>query len=248
MRDPRTDPRGSPEALERALAEIKISVDDHQRSTAEKAIGNAVYGFWYYENGATSAPRAGQLKERAKRLNDALGATIDTLSPDDEYLMSALFRLSQFSGRRSRKSREHFVERIKKLREDLRQLSSASWQLVHSPSPRGQGNLWSRFYAPSKAALTHECAIIVSQFCPDILSGYADGPYGAFVGAVYEYATGEDPDAPRVGLEKYVKHYGALFAKLRQANEKLEAGLLTYVDFAAEINDLEEKIEAFGNL
>lgn len=244
MSDPRSDSRGSPEALERALAVINISVDHHRRSAAEEVIGKAVDCYWWYENGARSAPRSRQLKEKAKHLHDALGETLDTLSPDDKYLMSALFRLNPYA----RLHQRGFVESIKNLREDLEQLSSALWQLVHSPSPKGQGNLWSRFYAPSKAALTLECADIVSRFCPDILSGYADGPFVEFVGAVYEYATGEDPDAPRVGLERYVKYYGALFAKRRQTTDKFNASLLTDVDYSAEIDDFEEKIEEFGYL
>ncbi len=122
MSDPRTDPRGSPDALQRALAELNISSDD-KRASAEKKIGDAVYCFWWFENGASCAPTQREMKERAARVHAALGVILENVTPENLYFSVALFRNSH---RYRRERRDDFLKRLKQLREELDVLSVAA--------------------------------------------------------------------------------------------------------------------------
>ncbi len=244
MSDPRTDPRGSPDALQRALAELNISSDD-KRASAEKKIGDAVHCFWWFENGASCAPTQREMKERAARVHAALGVILENVTPENLYLSVALFRNSH---RYRRERRDDFLKRLKQLREELDVLSVAAGNLAQSSSERGRKNLWTKIYAPAKAALAHECAYISDFYRPEILSGYTGGPFARFVGAVYEFATGQEPTADGVGLEKYVKHYGRVFARQRSIQREFEAGRLNFDEFDAEMDTLEAQLEAYGSM
>ena len=239
-------PRGPMEARERALKLLlksSESLSEQMRAHHTDNIDHVAATYWYHVACSETAPTAADLRTRLKTLHKQTAALAKTLGRMDGYVCYELYHALEavtprtleewridkgFSvwrdGSSSMEIDRELTGLLARLQADLSRLEELSSLAASRKPVGGRGNLHDRFYVNPTAQLTRECGNLVHSARPDLMSGHVDGQFAAVVSAIYEYATGKEGTAPGAGLQRYVKHYGGLFARLHALDLAFDAG------------------------